>query len=91
MIEKRFHSLFRLSHAVGFDLRTILAYLLLILFSGCFSSISSPDNTFEILINNDSKKKGSLLEDFDPSVNPDKEIGKLAISRRIQEWKVSEI
>lgn len=36
----------------------------------------SPDNTYDILINNDSKKKGSLLEDFEPPVNPSKEIGK---------------
>lgn len=34
----------------------------------------SPDNTFEILINGESSTKGSLLEDFDPAVNPPKEI-----------------
>ena len=34
----------------------------------------SPDNTYEILINNESDKKGSLLEDFEPAVNPPKEI-----------------
>jgi hypothetical protein len=33
-----------------------------------------PDNTYEILINDESVKKGSLLEDFDPPVNPPSEI-----------------
>lgn len=33
-----------------------------------------PNNTYEIFINNESKKAGSLLEDFDPPVNPPKEI-----------------
>lgn len=36
----------------------------------------SPDQTFEILINDESVRTGSLLEDFDPAVNPPKEIGK---------------
>jgi hypothetical protein len=36
--------------------------------------LCSPDNTFEILINGESSKNGSLLEDFDPPVNPSKEI-----------------
>lgn len=36
--------------------------------------VHSPDNTFEILINGESEKKGSLLEDFEPAVNPAKEI-----------------
>jgi hypothetical protein len=35
----------------------------------------SPDNTYQIFINGDSKASGSLLEDFKPSVNPEKEIG----------------
>lgn len=34
----------------------------------------SPDNTYEILVNGESNTKGSLLEDFDPPVNPSKEI-----------------
>jgi hypothetical protein len=39
-----------------------------------YTLIVNPDNTFEILINGESDKKGSLLEDFNPSVNPPKEI-----------------
>ena len=38
----------------------------------------SPDQTFEILINDESARTGSLLEDFDPAVNPPAEIGTLA-------------
>ena len=38
----------------------------------------SPDQTFEILINDESARTGSLLEDFDPAVNPPAEIGALA-------------
>lgn len=38
------------------------------------TSLFSPDNTFEILINNESNRKGNLLEDFEPPVNPAKEI-----------------
>ena len=34
----------------------------------------SPDQTFEILVNDESVRTGSLLEDFDPAVNPPKEI-----------------
>lgn len=34
----------------------------------------SPDNTYEVLINDESAKKGSLLEDFDPPVNPSVDI-----------------
>ena len=33
-----------------------------------------PNNTFHILINNERTKTGSLLEDFDPPVNPSREI-----------------
>jgi len=36
--------------------------------------VVSPDNTYEVLINGESDKKGSLLEDFQPPVNPPKEI-----------------
>ncbi|KAJ3121860.1 hypothetical protein HK098_003313 [Nowakowskiella sp. JEL0407] len=39
-----------------------------------YTLIVKPDQTFEILINNNSEKKGSLLEDFTPAVNPPKEI-----------------
>ena len=39
-----------------------------------YTLIINPDNTFEILINNKSEKKGSLLADFSPAVNPPKEI-----------------
>ncbi|KAG9092704.1 hypothetical protein FRC06_011828 [Ceratobasidium sp. 370] len=39
-----------------------------------YTLIVNPDNTFEILINNESNTKGNLLESFEPSVNPPKEI-----------------
>ncbi|KAJ9482403.1 hypothetical protein VN97_g11019 [Penicillium thymicola] len=39
-----------------------------------YTLIVNPDQTFEILVNGDSAKKGSLLEDFNPPVNPEKEI-----------------
>jgi hypothetical protein len=39
-----------------------------------YTLIVRPDQTFEIRINDESVKKGSLLEDFRPSVNPPKEI-----------------
>ncbi|KAL1925541.1 uncharacterized protein VTP21DRAFT_424 [Calcarisporiella thermophila] len=42
--------------------------------STLYTLIVRPDNTFEILIDNESVKKGSLLEDFNPPVNPPKEI-----------------
>jgi calnexin len=44
-----------------------------------YTLIVNPDQTFEILINDESARKGSLLEDFDPAVNPPAEIGKLPI------------
>jgi hypothetical protein len=34
----------------------------------------SPDNTYDVLFNGESQKSGNLLEDFDPPVNPPKEI-----------------
>lgn len=43
--------------------------------SHLYTLVIRPDNTYDIKIDNESKKKGSLLEDFDPAVNPDKEIG----------------
>jgi len=39
-----------------------------------YTLIVRPDNTFEIKINNKSAKTGNLLEDFEPAVNPPKEI-----------------
>jgi hypothetical protein len=39
-----------------------------------YTLIVKPDNTFEILINGESSRKGNLLEDFSPAVNPPKEI-----------------
>jgi hypothetical protein len=47
-----------------------------------YTLIVNPDQTFEILINDESVRKGSLLEDFDPAVNPPSEIGKLSIAYR---------
>ncbi|CAG8630225.1 6292_t:CDS:2 [Acaulospora morrowiae] len=42
--------------------------------STLYGLIVRPDNTFEIRINNESVKTGSLLKDFSPAVNPPKEI-----------------
>lgn len=42
--------------------------------STLYTLIVNPDQTFEILINGKSEKTGSLLEDFEPPVNPEKEI-----------------
>lgn len=39
-----------------------------------YTLVVQPDQSFEIFINNESKKKGSLLEDFEPAVNPAAEI-----------------
>ncbi|KZO91876.1 Calreticulin-domain-containing protein [Calocera viscosa TUFC12733] len=39
-----------------------------------YTLIVNPDNTYEILIDGKSEVTGSLLEDFDPAVNPPKEI-----------------
>ncbi|GAA6034846.1 hypothetical protein JCM8097_009329 [Rhodosporidiobolus ruineniae] len=39
-----------------------------------YTLIVRPDQTYEIKINNETAKKGSLLEDFSPAVNPPKEI-----------------
>lgn len=39
-----------------------------------YTLIVKEDNTFEIKINGESSKTGSLLEDFSPSVNPEREI-----------------
>ena len=39
-----------------------------------YTLIVRPDQTFSILINNESIKEGSLLKDFEPVVNPPEEI-----------------
>ncbi|KZS93540.1 Calreticulin-domain-containing protein [Sistotremastrum niveocremeum HHB9708] len=39
-----------------------------------YTLVVSPDNTFQIFVNGDSVSTGSLLEDFKPPVNPEKEI-----------------
>ena len=39
-----------------------------------YTLIIRPDQTFEIKIDGESVKNGTLLEDFAPSVNPEKEI-----------------
>ncbi|KDN53407.1 Calreticulin-domain-containing protein [Tilletiaria anomala UBC 951] len=39
-----------------------------------YTLVVRPDNTFNILINGDSKRNGTLLDDFAPPVNPPKEI-----------------
>jgi hypothetical protein len=36
--------------------------------------LCSANNTYDVLINGESEKKGNLLEDFEPPVNPPKEI-----------------
>lgn len=43
-----------------------------------YTLIVKPDQTYEIKINDESKKSGSLFDDFDPPVNPPKEIGERA-------------
>jgi calnexin len=42
--------------------------------STLYTLIVNPDSTFEILINNEQRKNGTLFDDFDPPVNPAKEI-----------------
>ncbi|KAI9332087.1 calnexin precursor [Obelidium mucronatum] len=39
-----------------------------------YTLVIRPDQSFEILINGESEKKGSLLKDMEPPVNPSKEI-----------------
>ncbi|KAJ5168160.1 Calnexin [Penicillium canariense] len=39
-----------------------------------YTLVVKPDQTFEILVNGESVKEGSLLEEFNPPVNPEKEI-----------------
>jgi hypothetical protein len=38
------------------------------------TAMYSPNNTYNVLFNGESDKTGSLLEDFEPAVNPPKEI-----------------
>jgi hypothetical protein len=38
------------------------------------TQFNSPNNTYDVLFNGESKNTGSLLEDFEPAVNPPKEI-----------------
>ncbi|KAL9113385.1 MAG: hypothetical protein Q9227_002426 [Pyrenula ochraceoflavens] len=42
--------------------------------SSLYSLYVKPDQSFELLVDGTSMKNGSLLEDFTPSVNPEKEI-----------------
>jgi calnexin len=42
--------------------------------SHLYTLVVRPDNTFEVLIDDESVKEGSLLNDFAPPVNPPKEI-----------------
>jgi hypothetical protein len=56
-------------------------YTLVVKYVFCFGlswstsySCLSPDNTYKILIDGESQQTGSLLEDFDPAVNPPTEI-----------------
>lgn len=42
--------------------------------SSLYTLIVNPDQTFELRIDGKESKKGSLLEDFSPAVNPDAEI-----------------
>lgn len=39
-----------------------------------YTLIVRPDQTYEIKVNGETAKTGSLLEDFSPAVNPPKEI-----------------
>lgn len=50
-----------------------------------YTLIVKPDQTFELLINGESKKTGSLLEDFTPSVEPPKEIDD-ADDKKPEDW-----
>jgi len=43
-------------------------------YSHLYTLIIRKDNSFEILIDNESARSGNLLTDFDPSINPPKEI-----------------
>lgn len=53
--------------------------------SNLYTLIVKPDQTFELLINGESKKTGSLLEDFTPAVEPSKEIDD-AEDKKPEDW-----
>ncbi|KAF2836564.1 Calreticulin-domain-containing protein [Patellaria atrata CBS 101060] len=42
--------------------------------TGLYTLIVNPDQTYEIKLDGERSKNGSLFEDFNPAVNPDKEI-----------------
>jgi len=50
-----------------------------------YTLIVRPDQTFEILINGESSKNGSLLESFKPAVNPEAEIDD-ATDSKPEDW-----
>jgi calnexin len=50
-----------------------------------YTLVVRPDQTFEILINGDSKKNGTLLENFTPAVNPAAEIDD-AEDKKPEDW-----
>jgi len=41
-----------------------------------YTLIVEPDNSYQILLDDEELGKGNLLENFNPSVNPPEEIGK---------------
>ncbi|KAM3419852.1 hypothetical protein BST61_g3181 [Cercospora zeina] len=53
--------------------------------SNLYTLIVRPDQSFEVLINGESKKNGTLLDDFTPSVNPPEEIDD-AEDTKPEEW-----
>lgn len=53
--------------------------------SNLYTLIVRPDNSFEILVNQESVAKGNLLEDFDPSVNPSKTVDDLT-DKKPDDW-----
>ncbi|OMH85345.1 Calnexin-like protein [Zancudomyces culisetae] len=54
-----------------------------------YTLIVHPDNTFEVLIDNSVKAKGSLFEKFNPPVNPPKEIED-ANDKKPEDWDENE-
>ncbi len=50
-----------------------------------YTLIVKPDQTYEIMIDGNSEKSGSLLEDFTPAVNPEKEIDD-ANDKKPEDW-----
>jgi hypothetical protein len=47
-----------------------------------YTLIVKPDQSYEILVNNKSVSKGSLLESFKPAVNPPAEIDDASDEKR---------